>query len=224
MLIDQLNRAILEYNQGLYSQVITTLLLSDYGEEDFIVYYYLGLCYIKLGDFDSGKESLEHYIELDDNLLRIFQGRMLLAYTSIQVEDYKEALFNLDKLLDSGYESAKLFSLVGYTFYKKKMMAKSIKYYRMAIAIDPENANACNALGYILADYKEDLKEAETLCRRALSIDVDNPAYLDSLGWVCLKNNKIPASLSFFNRARSLSPDNEEINDHITQLHNVRPM
>ncbi|QEN03590.1 tetratricopeptide repeat protein [Thiospirochaeta perfilievii] len=223
MLENQLKKAINEYNKGLYSEVISTLLLSDYSDEDFIVYYYLGLCYIKIGDYEGGKESLEHYIELDDNLLRVFQGRMLLAFASIQLEDYKEAQLHLDKLLDSGYESAKLYSLLGFIYYKKKMMAKSVKYYRLAISIDPENANALNSLGYILADYKDDLKEAETLCRRALSINVDNPAYLDSLGWVCLKNNKFSASQSFFNRALMLSPKNDVITKHIKELEKVGP-
>ena len=47
MFKEQLNKAIQQYNSGLYSQVITTLLTSDYTEKDYIVHYYLGLCYIK---------------------------------------------------------------------------------------------------------------------------------------------------------------------------------
>lgn len=222
MLNDQLNSAIQEYNKGQYTEALTTLLMSEYDDEDYIVNYYLGLIYIKLEDYDLGKENLEIYIENDDNLLRIFQCRMLLAYASIAVEDYKDAQYNLDKLLDSGYESAKLYSLIGFIFYKKNMHAKSVDYYRKAIAIDPENSNALNSLGYILANFKEDLREAETLCRKALAVDADNPAYLDSLGWVCLKNSKLPASLSFFNRAHKLDPKNDIINEHLNELKNLR--
>lgn len=222
MLKDQINRAIKEYNNGLYTEALTILLMSDYTEDDFIVNYYLGLIYIKLKDFDQGKENLELYIANDDNLLRIFQCRMLLAYASIEVNNFEEAQMNLDILLDSGYESAKLYALIGFIFYKQDKKSKSIKYYRKALEIDPENSNALNSLGYILSEYKEDLKEAETLCRRALSIDVDNPAYLDSLGWVCLKNRKVPASQSFFSRAQKLDPENRVINDHINELNNIR--
>lgn len=224
MLSDQLNRAIQEYNQAQYSGALTTLLMSDYSDDDFMVFYYLGLCYIKLGDYEQGKENLELYINGDDNLLRVFQSRMLLAYASIQVKNYKDAQYHLDNLLDSGYESAKLYSLIGFIFYKKDMKAKSVKYYRKAISIDPENANALNSLGYILAEYKNDLKEAETLCRRALSINADNSAYLDSLGWVCLQNNKLPASLSFFNRANKLDPGNSIIEDHLNKLKSLRAL
>lgn len=222
MLSEQLNRAILEYNEGKYTEALTTLLMSEYDDEDYIVNYYLGLIYIKLEDYELSKENLELYIDNDDNLLRIFQCRMLLAYVSIEIEDYKDAQYNLDKLLDSGYESAKLYSLIGYIFYKKNMHAKSVDYYRKAIAIDPDNSNALNSLGYILSNFKDDLKEAESLCRKALAVDADNPAYLDSLGWVCFKNSKIPASLSFFNRAHKLDPGNEVINEHLVALNNLR--
>ncbi len=224
MLSESLKKAIHEYSLGQYSQALTTLMVCDYNEEDFIVYYYLGLCYIKLGDYNSGKEHLEHSIDFDDNLLRIFQTRMLLAFASIQVQEYKEAERHLTSLLDSGYESAKLYSLLGFTYYKKNMVHKSIKNYRKALALDSDNANALNALGYILSDYKEDLKEAETLCRRALSINVDNPAYLDSLGWVCLKNNKTSASYSFFNRALKLTPKDSEILNHMEELKKMRSL
>lgn len=222
MLQDTLKKAVGEYNNGEYSKAITTLLVCDYNEDDFEVFYYLGLCYIKLGDYNNAKENLLHSVRYDDNLLRIFQTRMLIAYSFIMLQDYKDAESELRSLLDSGYESAKLYSLLGYTYYKTEMIHKSITNYRKALAIDSENANALNSLGYILSDYKEDLREAETLCRRALSINVDNPAYLDSLGWVCCRNNKLSASFSFFERALKLAPDNEVIKEHMSQLNKLR--
>lgn len=222
MLQDTLRKAVDEYNNGDYSRAITTLLVSEYNDEDYEVFYYLGLCYIKLGDYTNAKDNLVHSVSNDNNLLRIFQTRMLIAYSSIMLEDFKEAQMELKSLLESGYESAKLYSLLGYTYYKTDMIHKSISNYRKALSIDSENANALNSLGYILSSYKEDLKEAETLCRRALSINADNPAYLDSLGWVCLKNNKIPASVSFIARALKLSPENKIIKEHMDQLNKMR--
>lgn len=222
MLEDKLQVAIDLYNNGDYHKALNTLLLCDYDEDDFMFYYYIGLCYIKIEDYEQGRENLSFYLEKDDNLLRIFQCRMLLAYVLIQIGDYSEAQENLEKLLADGYESAKLYSLLGYIYYRKKLLNKSIKCYRKALAIDPENSNALNSLGFILSDFKSDLKEAETLCRKALAIDVNNPAYLDSLGVVCLKNNKIPASVSFLKRAETLAPQNTEIKDHIKQLERLR--
>lgn len=222
MLNEQLKSAIQKYNKGLYQEALSELLLCEYSEDDYIIHYYMGLSYIKLGDYQSGKENIELFLDLDDNLLRIFQCRMLVAYISIETEEYRDALIHLDYLLDSGYESAKLYSLLGYVYYRKGVITKSISHYRSALAIDPENANALNALGYILSSFKDDLKEAETLCRRALSINVDNPAYLDSLGVVCMRNMKLEASHSFLNRAKILAPYNEEISGHVSELNKLR--
>lgn len=206
------------YNKGLYSQAITTLLTSDLDGDEPLVNYYLGLCYLKSGDYVNGREYLENFVAEDDNLLRIFQTNMLIAYSSIKIQDFKEAERTLKNLLESGFESGKLYSLLGYTYYKKGILAKSILYYRKAISIESDNATALNSLGYLLSDFPEDLKEAESLCRRALSINVNNAAYLDSLGWVCYKKQNLKASETFLNRALKLAPDNSEIKLHLDEV------
>ncbi|HVN46513.1 MAG TPA: tetratricopeptide repeat protein [Steroidobacteraceae bacterium] len=48
----------------------------------------------------------------------------------------------------------------------------------------PDDPTLLNALGYTLADHTLELGHAETLIRRALEVMPDNPAALDSLGWV----------------------------------------
>jgi Flp pilus assembly protein TadD len=49
---------------------------------------------------------------------------------------------------------------------------------------DPNDAAAANYLGYSWADRGENLSEALDLVSRAVAIEPENPAYLDSLGWV----------------------------------------
>jgi tetratricopeptide (TPR) repeat protein len=56
-----------------------------------------------------------------------------------------------------------------------------------AITINPSNAMALNYLGYMLADRGLKLKESVVYVKRALEIDPDNAAYLDSLGWAQFK-------------------------------------
>ena len=49
---------------------------------------------------------------------------------------------------------------------------------------DPDDANAANYLGYLWADRSVRLEEALDLINGAVEMDPENPAYLDSLGWV----------------------------------------
>lgn len=55
---------------------------------------------------------------------------------------------------------------------------------RSILQREPENAMALNALGYTLADRNERLDEARQLIEQAHKLKPEDPAILDSLGWV----------------------------------------
>ena len=59
----------------------------------------------------------------------------------------------------------------------------------------PLDAGITNALGYTLADHKRELPRAEQLIREALAAQPDNPALLDSLGWVLYRRGQFAAAL-----------------------------
>jgi tetratricopeptide (TPR) repeat protein len=66
-----------------------------------------------------------------------------------------------------------------------------------------------NALGYTLADHNLELSHAESLIRKALVVMPDNPAALDSLGWVRFRQGDSKAALASLERAYSISHDSE---------------
>ncbi|MDZ5604765.1 tetratricopeptide repeat protein [Pseudomonas sp. RP23018S] len=67
---------------------------------------------------------------------------------------------------------------------KRNDLAQMEKDLRTILTREPENAMALNALGYTLADRTTRYDEAKRLIEKALSITPDDPAVLDSLGWV----------------------------------------
>ena len=68
---------------------------------------------------------------------------------------------------------------------------------------------ALNALGYTLADRTDQYKEAEKLIRKALKSEPDNPAIIDSYGWVLYKQGKYERALTELQRAYELLRDGE---------------
>ena len=62
---------------------------------------------------------------------------------------------------------------------------------RDLVTRDPEDANALNSLGYMLAERGERLDEAVQLVQRALKIEPDNPSFLDSLGWAYFQQGRL---------------------------------
>jgi tetratricopeptide (TPR) repeat protein len=77
------------------------------------------------------------------------------------------------------------------------------------IAKEPENADALNALGYSLADQTERLTEALSYIERAFALKPDDPAVLDSMGWVQFRLGKPQEALEHLRKALASMPDGE---------------
>ena len=73
----------------------------------------------------------------------------------------------------------------------------------------PDNAIALNALGYTLADKTDRLQEAFQLIQKAHVLEPENPAILDSMGWVLFKLNQREEALIFLLKAFQAYQDGE---------------
>ena len=72
-----------------------------------------------------------------------------------------------------------------------------------------EDPTLLNALGYTMADHDLDLAKAETYIRKSLAVMPDNPAVLDSLGWVRFKRGDSKGAIANLDHAYSLAHDPE---------------
>ena len=77
------------------------------------------------------------------------------------------------------------------------------------VELDPEDANALNALGYTLADRTQRFEEALGYIRRALEIEPEAAAMVDSLGWVMYRMGNAKEALVQLRKAFELQPDPE---------------
>jgi tetratricopeptide (TPR) repeat protein len=91
--------------------------------------------------------------------------------------------------------------------------------FRELIAANGTHAPALNYLGYMLADRGDKLPEALAFIQRALAIDEDNPAYLDSLGWAYYRLGQFEEAREPLERAARALPKVSVINDHLGDLY-----
>lgn len=80
---------------------------------------------------------------------------------------------------------------------------------RAILAVDAKNASALNALGYSLANHTDRLDEAQALIERALALEPDDGAVIDSLGWVLYRRGEHHRALAELQRAAAMMPDPE---------------
>ncbi|WP_166990525.1 tetratricopeptide repeat protein [Pseudomaricurvus alkylphenolicus] len=80
---------------------------------------------------------------------------------------------------------------------------------RTILKYDPNNATALNALGYTLADRTDRYEEAYVLISQALQIKPDDPAIIDSMGWVQYRLGNYEEALLRLRQAMQAFPDHE---------------
>jgi len=80
---------------------------------------------------------------------------------------------------------------------------------RKVLVTEPENVAALNALGYTLADRTHRYQEALELIDRARVAEPDNPAIIDSHGWVLYRLGRNEEALVQLRRAYALARDAE---------------
>lgn len=69
------------------------------------------------------------------------------------------------------------------------------------LSIEPKNSDALNALGYTLADKTERYQEAKEYIQKAAALVPDDPAIMDSLGWVSYRLGEMQAALEWLSKA-----------------------
>ena len=87
------------------------------------------------------------------------------------------------------------------------------------LAIDPDNAGALNNYGYFMACRGKDLPRARAMLERALALQRDEPAFLDSYAWILYLQGDYPAALQVIERALSLDDDpSAEVLEHYYRI------
>jgi Flp pilus assembly protein TadD len=96
-------------------------------------------------------------------------------------------------------------------------LRRSIRALKNLVAERPDDASTLNALGYTLTDRTNRHAEAEGYIRRALALDPDNPAIVDSMGWVMFKQGQFEQAVDYLTRAYALQRD-PEIAAHLVEV------
>jgi tetratricopeptide (TPR) repeat protein len=98
---------------------------------------------------------------------------------------------------------------------------KAAELFHKAIAMDPANAaEPYNYLGYMWAEQNSHLDEAEDAIKRALQLDPENGAYLDSMAWVEYRQGKYDQALENLKRAiENLPREDAVVYEHLGDVY-----
>ncbi|MBC3337429.1 MULTISPECIES: tetratricopeptide repeat protein [Pseudomonas] len=100
---------------------------------------------------------------------------------------------------------------------KRNDLAQMEKDLRLIIKRDPDNAMALNALGYTLSDRTTRYAEAKVLIEQAHQLNPEDPAVLDSLGWVNYRLGNLDEAERLLRQALERFPD-QEVAAHLGEV------
>jgi tetratricopeptide (TPR) repeat protein len=211
--------AVQLYNKGQYAEALQAFLSTELDQEDYPEFsYYLGLCYARLKKYEEALLYLEQVVTSDLGFAQVYQARMLVGFIYAETQRLRLASFEFRKLLEEGYESAKVHAALAHVLFLEKKIDESLNCLDKALKLEPTNATALNSMGYVLAESNTRLNMAFMYCSKAIKQDPENPAYLDSLGWVLHKMGRHKEAAGMLRKALVLAPGQPLIKEHLHKV------
>jgi tetratricopeptide (TPR) repeat protein len=109
--------------------------------------------------------------------------------------------------------------MLGSMYERQKEYDKAEKTFKKVIELNPKHAAALNYLGYMLADRGVRLEESLSLIQKAVDLDPNNGAYLDSLGWAYFKLNRVNEAETYLKKALDRVRKDPTIHEHLGDVY-----
>lgn len=132
------------------------------------------------GDYAAAIQEIERARERSPSRRLDFYLASLRAKSG----DFPGAVSFLEGLLDATPGDDEVLYNLGVLYHEEKAYDEALRYMHLALASNPDNANALNFIGYTWAERGENLDQAEKMVVRALELQPDDGYITDSLGWI----------------------------------------
>lgn len=132
---------------------------------------------------------------------------------------YKDAEDILKKAISINPDLPDIHFHLATVYYDMKQFQESIESFKRTAELDPNSSLALNNLAYLYSEMGINLKEGLSLVERAISMQPDNSAYLDTLGWIHFKLGNYKEAVVFLKKAAEIDPDSAETQYHLSQAY-----
>lgn len=183
---------------------------------------YLALAALLLPDRPADAERV-----LRDGLKRLPDHPSLhtfLGLLFVRRDEYERAIpefANAVKCLGAFAEARRpaaipaLYYWYGMSLERSGRFDDAVRVFEQQISALPEMHASLNYLAYMWADKGVNLVRARQYVDRALRLEPDNPAYLDTLGWILFRQGDFVQAERHIRRAGDLLPDDPTIMEHL---------
>jgi len=176
----------------------------------------------QLADEGKAEEGIQTARSLLKNTPEDRETYIGLSQVYARLKRWKEAedaLVQADKFSTSQENKEYVLFLQGAIYERQKKYDLAEQKFRQILQQDPNNTMTLNYLGYMNADRNVHLEESLELVKKALALDPQNGAYLDSLGWVYFRLGKYDEAEGNLRKASEKTPNDATVQDHLAELY-----
>lgn len=168
------------------------------------------------GRVDEGIKALQQLQKGNDEDLDVLSAEVSLYE---RAKKFDQAQNVLNSTIQRFPQEEGVYFLQGSLYEKQKKYNEAEKAFRRALELQKDDPQVLNYLGYMYADRGVHLEEAESMVGKAVKSDPTNGAYLDSLGWVYFKQNRLNLAEEYLKKAIIFVNSDSSIHDHMGDLY-----
>ena len=189
--------------------------LEDYPENRQLLIQNADLIALE-GRVEEGIAALREMTSDDEEDLQIYSS-MINIYQ--REKDFEAAQDVLDDAMERFADDEQGHFLQGAIFERQRSYEEAEAAFRKALEIEADDPAVLNYLGYMLADNDVKLEEALEMIQKAVEADPINGAYLDSLGWVYYRLDRMDLAEQYLKRALLFAGRDPTIHEHMGDLY-----
>ncbi|EOQ96988.1 tetratricopeptide repeat protein [Leptospira wolbachii serovar Codice str. CDC] len=210
-------------NKGNYAMALNLLdqaLLQN--PEDPILLYNFALCCFQTKNFKKSIQVLDRILEEYPGFIEVDNVYRLKVFALVELKDWETAESIIKERLQVAVDDPKLLSFLAHVYEYTHRLEEAIEIHRRILKHTPDYKNSLNSLGYLLALKKkispEERTEAIKSLKKALELDPNNPAYLDSFGYFLQTIGKPEEAWKAYRKALQKNPNHPVLLERLKNL------
>jgi len=176
-----------------------------------------------MGDFDQAVADIKGMLKGDQDDRDVYVRLGIIYTRAKRWNDAEQSLAKAEQLSTKPDEKVYVNFLRGDLFQRQKLFDQADGEFRKVLATtspsDPQAAATLNYLGYMNADRGVKLDESLSFIKQALTLEPNNGAYLDSLGWAYFKLGKYDLAEENLNKAAVHMGSDPTVQEHLGDLY-----